>query len=103
VLASYKKASTTSFHFIIFHSPLWVTTSKISSAYGLLVFLSHALFLECISCEWLDNFGWIFLQLGLNSLGFFDEVSKFLQFFVMLLMFMVKLLFFCKKYCLLKL
>jgi hypothetical protein len=39
------------------------------------------------------DFGWIFLQLGLHSLGFLDEVSKFLQFLFMLLMFMVKLLF----------
>jgi hypothetical protein len=39
------------------------------------------------------DFGWIFLQLGLHSLGFLDEVSKFLQFIFMLLMFMVKLLF----------
>ena len=39
------------------------------------------------------DFGWIFLQLGLHSLGFLDEVSAFLQFICMLLMFMVKLLF----------
>jgi hypothetical protein len=48
------------------------------------------------------DFGWIFLQLGLNSLGFLDEVSKFMQLLFMLLMFMVKLLFCCKKSCLLK-
>ena len=40
-----------------------------------------------------DDFGWILLQLWLHFLGFLDEVSKFLQFLFMLLMFMVKLLF----------
>jgi hypothetical protein len=39
------------------------------------------------------DFGWIFLKLRLHSLGFLDEVSKFLQILFMLLMFMVKLLF----------
>ena len=48
------------------------------------------------------DFGWIFLQLGLHSLGFLDEVSKFLQLLFILLMFMMKLLFYCKKSCLVK-
>jgi len=48
------------------------------------------------------DFGWIFLQLGLHSIGFLDEVNKFPQFMFMLLMFMVKLLFYCKKSCLVK-
>jgi hypothetical protein len=40
-----------------------------------------------------SDFGWIFLKLGLHCLDFMDEVSVFLQFIFMLLMFMVKLLF----------
>jgi hypothetical protein len=35
--------------------------------------------LEWISSGWFADFGWIFLQLGLNAHGFLDEVSKFLQ------------------------
>jgi hypothetical protein len=45
------------------------------------------------------DFGWIFLQLGLQSLVFLDEVGEFLQLLFMMLMFMVKLLFCCKKSC----
>jgi hypothetical protein len=37
--------------------------------------------LEWISCGWFADFGWIFLQLGLNAHGFLDEVSNFLQFY----------------------
>jgi hypothetical protein len=44
-----------------------------------------------------SDFGCIFMQLGLHSLGFLDEVSVFMQFIFMLLMFMVKLLFCCKE------
>jgi hypothetical protein len=39
------------------------------------------------------DFGWTFMQLGLHSLGFLDEVIKFMQFMFILLMFMVKLIF----------
>ena len=39
------------------------------------------------------DFGWIFMQLGINAQGFLDKVSKFLQLYVTLLMFMEKLLF----------
>jgi hypothetical protein len=32
------------------------------------------------------DFGWIFMQLGIYSLGFLDKVSNFLQFYGILLM-----------------
>ena len=55
--------------------------------------LYHVLCLERSIVDGFVYFGWILLQLGLHSLGFLDEVSVFLQFISMLLMFMVKLLF----------
>jgi hypothetical protein len=54
---------------------------KFSPFLGLLVFLSHAPCLERISCGWFADFGWIFLQLGLNALGFLDELSKYVPIF----------------------
>jgi hypothetical protein len=45
-----------------------------------------------------SDFGWIFLQLGLHSLGFLDEVSIFLKLLFMLLMFMMKLYFIARSF-----
>jgi hypothetical protein len=101
-VASYKKDNPHFHLIIIFSSPLRGVLLKFSAPLGLFVFLSYALCLEWISCGWFADFRWIFLQLGLNAHGFLDEVSKFPQFYVMLLMFMVKLLFCFKKSCLLK-
>jgi hypothetical protein len=48
------------------------------------------------------DFGWIFLQLGLHSLGFLDEVSKFLQFIVHAINVYGEIVICCKKSCLVK-
>jgi hypothetical protein len=85
-LASYKKASLLSFSSSSFLTICGVTLLNFHPISGLLVFLSHALCLERISCGWFADFGWIFLQLGFYALGFLDEVSNFLQFYGMLLM-----------------
>jgi hypothetical protein len=39
------------------------------------------------------DFGWIFMKLGLHSVGFLDDISRFIQLLFILLMFMVKLIF----------
>jgi hypothetical protein len=55
--------------------------------------LSHVLGLEWSLVDGFVDFGWIFMKLVLHSLSFLDEVSVFLEFIFMLLMFMVKFLF----------
>jgi hypothetical protein len=62
------------------------TTSEIFSPFGVIGLSLSCAMLGRISCGWFVDFGWIFMQLGLNSLGFLDEVSNFLQFYDMLLM-----------------
>jgi hypothetical protein len=45
------------------------------------------------------DFGWIFLQLGLQYLVFLHAVSESPQILFMLLMLMVRFLLYCKKSC----
>jgi hypothetical protein len=75
-LASYKKAKAISFISSTFPHHCGGPLLKSFTPLGLSIFLSHALCLEWISCGWFVDFGWIFMQLGLDSLGFLDTINN---------------------------